>query len=184
LLTAGDIHTLAKSECVGLVLLDDRTVQLDLADSIAIARSVLPHTRGIDGTGVRVAVFERGPRDTTSLVFAERYNRNPTESDHARLVSAIVKNIEPNSPHGHAPNCQLYSANSYDRGALEWAVGHGCTVVTQSFHLINERRTSTLSSDDIWKDWLAINHPFPTIVPSTVNSKSPTWFTKDSTQFL
>jgi len=120
---AKHVETLAQSNSVGAILLDDRNGIHDLADSIAIARSDQVRTNtGYTGEGVRVAVYEAGPSDTTDLKFEDRYISNPPPSDHARLTSAIVKNVEANKPHGHAPDCSLYSANSFDDKALNCAI--------------------------------------------------------------
>jgi len=166
---AEDIPKLAQSDDVGLVSFDDRRYVLDLVNSIAIARSNLPQSRGINGTGVRAAVFEDGPSDTTNLVYAGRFQPNPPPSAHARLTSAVIKNVEPGKPHGHAPNCELYSANSYDNAALRWACDSGCTVISQSFHQFDEQTSPTLSNDDILKDFLALRYPYPTIIHASGN---------------
>jgi hypothetical protein len=168
-LTIAQIRALAESDAVGGLFLDDRTAINDLGNSIAIARSDLAHTLGFDGTGVRVAVFEDGPSVTTNLTFAGRYTSSPSASNHARLTSAIIKNTEANRPHGHAPDCRLYSANSSDNAALRWAVNQGCTVISQSFHRSSEPGGAGLQADDILKDYLALHWPYPTIVQAAGN---------------
>ena len=120
--TVAQIRRLAQNKAVGAILFDDVSAIKDLGDSIAVARSDRAHVAGFDGTGIRVAVFESGPSVTTNLVFAGRFTTAPSASDHARLTSAIVKNIETNKPHGHAPDCDLFSANTSDNDALRWAV--------------------------------------------------------------
>jgi hypothetical protein len=168
--TADQLRGLSRDEAVGAIYFDDRTAINDLGNSIAVARSNQAHALGFDGTGVRVAVFEGGPSDTTDLSFAGRYTNNPPASSHARLTSAIIKNTEPRQPHGHAPDCALYSANSSDNDALRWAVrDQHCTVISQSFHRSNEPGSSTLQSDDVLKDWLALRWPYPTIVQAAGN---------------
>lgn len=168
--TADQLRGLSRDEAVGAIYFDDRTAVNDLRNSIAIAHSNTAHALGFDGTGVRVAVFEGGPSDTTDLSFAARYTSNPPASSHARLTSAIVKNTEPDKPHGHAPDCDLYSANSHDNAALLWAVrDQHCTVISQSFHRSNEPGSAVLQSDDILKDWLALRWPYPTIVQAAGN---------------
>jgi hypothetical protein len=135
-----------------------------------VARSDQAHLAGFDGTGIRVAVWEDGPSNTANLVFAARYSSSPSASDHARLTSAIVKNNERNQPHGHAPNCDLYSANSNSTAALRWAVrDQHCTVVSQSFHRSSEPKNSGLQADDLLKDWLVLRWPYPTIVQAAGN---------------
>ena len=111
-LTAEDTHKVAKSNHVGLITFDDRTVVLNLVDSIAISHADLPHSRGIDETGVNVAIFEEGPSDHYQLGFRKSLQPGPPASDHARLTSAIIKNVEPNKPHGYAPNCELNSESA------------------------------------------------------------------------
>jgi hypothetical protein len=168
--TPDQIRKLARSSSVGAVLLDDRTAITDLGDSIAVAHSDSAHSAGFDGTGIRVAVWEDGPSVTTNLVFAARFTTSPTASNHARLTSAIVKNTESGKPHGHAPDCDLYSANSADVAALRWAVrDQHVTVVSQSFHRSTEPGGSGLQSDDLLKDWLALRWPYPTILQAAGN---------------
>lgn len=172
--TAAQLRELARERAIGAIYFDDQTAINDLGDSIAVARSDRAHTAGFDGTGIRVAVWENGPRTTTNLVFAGRFSNSPTastlENEHARLTSAIVKNTEPNLPHGHAPDCDLYSANSAGNDALRWAVrDQHCTVVSQSFHRSSEPGGSGLQADDLLKDWLALRWPYPTIVQAAGN---------------
>ena len=168
--TVAQIREMARNKAVGAIHFDDVSAVTDLADSIAVARSDRAHLAGFDGTGIRVAVFESGPSVTTNLVFADRFTNSPSASDHARLTSAIVKNIEPNKPHGHAPDCDLFSANSSDNDALRWAVNdQHCTVISQSFHRNSEPGGSGLQSDDVLKDFLALRWPFPTIVQAAGN---------------
>jgi hypothetical protein len=166
---AARVRELARADGVGAVFLDDRTAINDLGDSIAVARSDRAHSLGFDGTGVRVAVFEDGPSVTTNLVFAGRYTTSPTASNHARLTSAVVKNTESGKPHGHAPDCDLYSANSSDNAALRWAAEQGCTVISQSFHRGSEPGGAGLQADDVLKDYLALRWPYPTIVQAAGN---------------
>lgn len=168
--TPAQIRKLADNKVVGVILFDDPTAINDLVDSIAVARSDLAHIAGFDGTGIRVAVFEDGPSVTTNLSFAGRFTTSPSASNHARLTSAIVKNTEANKPHGHAPDCDLYSANSSSNDALRWAIrDQHCTVVSQSFHRSTEPGGSGLQSDDLLKDWLALRWPYPTIAQAAGN---------------
>ena len=110
--TVKQIRELANDTSIGAIFYDDTSAITDLGDSIAAARSDRAHLAGFDGTGIRVAVLEDGPSVTTNLAFADRFTSTPSASDHARLTSAVVKNTEANLPHGHAPDCDLYSANS------------------------------------------------------------------------
>ncbi|KAG2025731.1 hypothetical protein GB937_002453 [Aspergillus fischeri] len=132
---------------VNRVFLDDRTGLNDLVNSEAIGRAAPAQALGYTGLGVRVAVFEAGPSDLTYLAFDGRYTESPEGNDHARLTSAIIKNVEPGKPHGYAPNCSLYSANSYDNAVLRWAVGspQNCTVISQSFHRPDEQHMALSS---------------------------------------
>jgi Subtilase family. len=168
--TVGQVRELARSDIAGVISLDDTTEIPDLGNSIAIARSDLAHTAGFDGTGVRVAVWETGPSVTTNLTFANRFTAMPGASDHARLTSAVVKNTEAGKPHGHAPDCDLYSANASGVDALRWAVrDQHCTVISQSFHRSTEPGGAGLQSDDLLKDWLALRWPYPTILQAAGN---------------
>jgi Subtilase family len=168
--SVAQIRALARDRSIGAIHFDDRTAIVDLKDSIAVARSDRAHTSGFDGTGIRVAVWEDGPSVTTNLTFAGRFVPAPSASNHARLTSAIIKNTEANLPHGHAPDCDLYSANTSGTDALRWAVrDQHCTVVSQSFHRGSEPGGSGLQSDDLLKDWLALRWPYPTILQAAGN---------------
>ena len=71
---------------------------------------------------------------------------------------------------GHAPDCDLFSANSAGTDALRWAVrDQRCTVVSQSFHRSTEPGSSGLQSDDLLKDMLALRFPYPTILQAAGN---------------
>jgi hypothetical protein len=168
--TAEQIRGLARNDAIGAIHFDDRSAITDLGNSISIARSDRAHLAGFDGTGIRVAVWEDGPSDTTNLSFAARFATSPPASDHARLTSAIIKNVEPNKPHGHAPDCSLYSANRAGTDALKWAINdQHCTVISQSFHRNSEPGGAGLQSDDLLKDWMVLRWPFPTILQAAGN---------------
>ncbi|MGH2805837.1 MAG: S8 family serine peptidase, partial [Actinomycetota bacterium] len=142
----------------------------DLGDSIAVANSDDVHTLSVTGEGVRVAVWERGPDSTTDLVIEDRFTSSPSTSDHSRHVHGIIKNDRRDEPHGHAPDCLLHSANSTDLAALRWAVkDKSCTVINQSFHRSSEPGSDSLSYDDIYKDWLVVHWPYPTIIQAAGN---------------
>jgi hypothetical protein len=167
---ASQVRAMAESDLVAGVFLHETEGVEDLSDSIAIARSGLAHTAGFTGSGIRVAVYEDGPDVTTNLDIEDRYTSSPALSDHARHTHGIIKNIESGAPHGHAPDCDLYSANSMDLDAIRWAArDRGCTVISQSFHRPDEQTTSTLSGDDVYKDWLAVTWPYPTICEAAGN---------------
>jgi Subtilase family len=143
----------------------------DLDDSIAISNSDDVHSLGARGRGIRVAVWERGPDTTTNLAIAGTFDASGAMSTHSRLVHGVIRNTQANSPNGHAPGCTLFSANSYDLDALRWAVGdEQCTVINQSFHRDDEQTSSGLSFDDIYKDWVIMRPPYPTIVQAAGNS--------------
>ena len=168
--TPSQIRTLATNKAIGVIFFDDVTAINDLGDSIAVARSDQAHLAGFDGTGIRVAVWEDGPSVLTNLTFAGRFTTTPSASNHARLTSAVVKNTEASKPHGHAPDCDLYSANTTGTDALRWAIrDQHCTVVSQSFHRSTEPGGSGLQSDDLLKDMLALRWPYPTIVQAAGN---------------
>jgi hypothetical protein len=169
-MTKRSIQALAKRNEVAAIFFYEPEGIEDLVDSIAIANSDDVQTAGPKGSGVKVAVWENGPTSTTDLVIEARYDSTPSTSDHSQHVHGIVKNKEANKPHGHAPECKLHSANSKDLDALRWAVkDRGCTVVNQSFHRPSEPESGSMSFDDVYKDWLVLNYPYPTIVQAVGN---------------
>jgi hypothetical protein len=170
-LTKKECLELAKHKQVeGFFLSETKGID-DLTDSMAIANTDDVHTLGYTGTGIRVAVWENGPDDTDDLVITSFYDPDENNtSDHARHTHGIIKNKESGQPHGHAKRCKLYSANDKSLAALRWAVREkNCTVISQSFHRDSEPESSALSFDDIYKDWLALQWPYPTILQAAGN---------------
>lgn len=165
------IRALAQHDWVAGVFLHEPEGVADLGNSMAVAHSdTVQNVVGFTGRGVNVAVWEDGPSDLTDLQITDRFVSSPAASSHARLTHAIIKNVEPDHPHGHAPECNLHSANTAGLDALRWAVrDRGCTVVSQSFHRSSEPGSSGLSFDDIYKDWLVLRWPYPTIVQAAGN---------------
>ena len=151
------IRDLARSDRVAAVFAYDPRGFDDLEDSIDIADSDDVHALGARGRGTRVAVWERGPDSTANLNIQDRFDTTPTTSSHSTLVHGVIANTQASGPNGHAPDCDLYSANSYDLSALRWAVvDERCTVINQSFHRDEEQTSDSLSFDDIYKDWLIL----------------------------
>ena len=170
---ADGVRRLAEHELVAGVFLHDREGELDLGDSIAVHNSDDAHAAGFTGKGVNVAVYEPGPDVTTDLTISGRFQTSGSTSSHARMTHGIIRNKERNRPHGHAPDANLFSANSYDLDAIRWAAQDaGCTVISQSFHRDAEQTSDSLSHDDNYKDWLALHWPFPTIVEASGNGSS------------
>jgi len=177
-LTAAQIRGLAKDKAIGGIYGDDSTSVPDLSLSMGLAHAPPAHALGVRGAGVRVAVWENGPEILTNLDFRARFLTVPDADDHenhhSRLTSAIIKNVEPHKPHGYAPDCDLYSANSSDWEALRWALSspQWCSIVNQSFH---DRRTEgeashgNLSVNDIYEDYLILQFPWPLIVTASGN---------------
>lgn len=171
MLTRSQVLYLAKDRNVGRIFLYEPEGIDDLQNSINIAASNYVHGYGVTGSNVRVAVWENSPSRVTNLVIAAFYDPSlQVTSDHARLTTAILRNNERNKPHGHAPACIIHSANRKKNEALYWAVRDmRCTVVSQSFHKPSEPGSSTLTFDDIYKDWLVLNRPYPTILQAAGN---------------
>jgi hypothetical protein len=170
-LTPEEIAVAARNREVLAIFLHETEGIEDLSDSIAIANSDDVHSLGFRGSGVKVAVWEDAPDNTSNLSITARYKSSGfATSEHARHTHGIVKNVEKNKPHGHAPSCALHSANSKDLDALRWAArDKGCTVISQSFHRSSEPGSASLSYDDIYKDWLALRWPYPTICQAAGN---------------
>jgi hypothetical protein len=173
-MTRAQIEKLQRRREVAAIFLHETEGILDLKDSMAIAQSDKVQTNlSFTGKGVNVAVYEDGPDDTTNLSITAQYESNPSTTQHARHTHGIIKNIEPNKPHGHAKDCNLHSANSMDLDAIKWAAQtRGCTVISQSFHRDSEQTDSGQSFDDMYKDWLVLHWPWPTILQAAGNGGS------------
>ena len=171
---ARSISQLEKRDEVAALFLHETKGELDLTNSMAIAQSdKVQSNLSITGKGVNVAVYEDGPDDTTNLSITASFLTNPATSQHARHTHGIIKNVEPNQPHGHARACNLHSANSMDLAAITWAARtRGCTVISQSFHRDAEQTSSGLSFDDMFKDYLVLQWPYPTILQAAGNGAS------------
>lgn len=167
---AGRVAALAAASQVAAVFLHEPQGFDDLGNAIAIANSDDAQADGFTGAGINVAVYERGPDDTTNLAITARFDSDPDTSQHSRHVHGIIRNTQRRAPNGHAPGCNLHSANSYDLDAIRWAAeDRGCTVISQSFHRDSEQTASGLSFDDIYKDHLALRWPYPTICEAAGN---------------
>jgi hypothetical protein len=175
-LTASQAREIARLDDVaGLFLHDTHGVE-DLKNSMAISgANLVVEVEGWRGTGVRVAIWEAAPDDDSLLSIHEYFQSGAQpKSAHARLVTGIIKHKVPSSAEvfgqgrrhgGYAPECRIYSANSFDTSALEWAVVHRqCRVVNQSFHQVWEPALPWRSLDDHLKDYLVLHFPFPTVV--------------------
>jgi len=169
-LTREQIDTVAADRDVLALFLHETEGLDDLTNSMGIANSDDVHATGVNGSGVKVAIWDNAPDDTTNLVIAARFKSSGlTTAQHARHTHGIVRNIEANAPHGHARSCSLHSANTKDLEALRWAANAGCTVISQSFHRRSEPKSDDLSFDDIYKDYLALHWPYPTICQAAGN---------------
>jgi Subtilase family len=173
-LTPDAIRRLQRRKEVAALFLHETEGILDLKDSMAIAQSdKVQSNLSFTGKDVNVAVYEDGPDDTTDLSITAQFLTSPSTTQHARHTHGIIKNIEPNKPHGHAKDCNLHSANSMDLAAIRLAAQtRGCTVISQSFHRDSEQTDSGLSFDDMYKDWLALHWPYPTILQAAGNGSS------------
>jgi subtilase family protein len=172
--SAAQLAKMQKHDDVLAVFLHEKDGKLDLNNSMSIAQSdVVQSSLSLTGRGVNVAVYEDGPDVTTDLSITAAFLTNPATSDHARHTHGIIKNIESNKPHGHAPDCNLHSANTMDLSAISWAAQtRGCTVISQSFHRASEQTSSGLSFDDMYKDNLVLHWPYPTILQAAGNGAS------------
>ena len=168
-LPASSVRSLAeRPEIVGLYLREDEGID-DLKDSIAIAGSAIVHADGQTGAGVNVAVWEDGP-DPSPGIQALAFKAGMPTSLHSRNVHAIIRNRGTSGSQGHAPGCNLFSANDKATEGLTWAVkDQHCTVVNQSFHRSSEPLSDVLSDDDAYGDYLVLQWPFPLIVHAAGN---------------
>ena len=139
-LPASAIRELASHDSIGALLLHEEEGIDDLEDSIAVARSGRRARRRRDRVG-------RPGRRLGERTDVERRSRDrragtrPTQRPPIirRTCTRSSSNDDDDSPHGHAPGCNLYSANDKARAALRWAVhDQDCTIVNQSFHRSSE----------------------------------------------
>lgn len=169
-LSAAQLDHLGRNPAVAGLFLHQAGGIDDLDDSMGIANSDDVHALGFQGTDIRVAVWEDGPDSTANLAIAGRFDSSPSTSDHSRHVHGIIRNTQTGQARGHARSCRLFSANDKDLDALDWAVeDQECTVINQSFHRSDEAEEGDMSFDDIYKDWIALRWPYPTICQAAGN---------------
>jgi hypothetical protein len=171
-LTSNQIHKVASWDQVAGLFLHETEGIDNLSNSMRDSNAInVVNTQRWRATNIRVGVWESGPDILANLSVAAHYDaRRSATSQHARLVTAIIKNIELGKPHGYAPDARVYSANKYTQAALEWVVtGKECRVINQSFCRWSEQGSGLLSSDDIFKDYLILHYPYPTIVQAAGN---------------
>jgi hypothetical protein len=163
----------ARPEVSGLFLYEPRGI-LDLDNSMKVARANKTVASGFKGTGVKVAIWEPGPDVLTDLKVEDFFDSATTgTSNHARLVTAIIKNRQSGGEKGYAPNAKTFSANSFDIKALNWAiVSKECSVINQSFHRSSEETDGAVSAEDLIKDYYATHYPFPTVVLASGNQST------------
>jgi hypothetical protein len=175
---AAQIRDLARSDMVARIFFYESDGIDDIWDSLAVSHADKVLSQGWRGTGVRVAVWEDGPDDTTNLSIAGRFSTTPETDEHARMTTSIIKYRDrlltdvTGRPFygGYAPGASVYSANTPDIEALDWAVlTQNCRVINQSFHRDSEAANGTHSFDDTYKDYLVIHYPYPTIVQAAGN---------------
>ena len=173
-LPAESIRRLQERKEIAALFLHETEGEVDLSNSMAIAQSdTVQSSLSLTGSGVNVAVYEDGPDSTANLSITASFTSSPATDQHSRHTHGIVKNTEANKPHGHASGCNLHSANTMALAAITWAAHtRGCTVISQSFHRSAEQTDSGLSFDDMYKDWLALHWPYPTILQAAGNGTS------------
>jgi hypothetical protein len=170
-LNRSDIQFLAESSRVRMLMLYEAEGPDDLADAIAIANADEVHDTGITGDGVKVAVFENSPEDTTNLDIKGSYTDSPgitsIPSEHAQHVTAIIQNLT--EVDGFAPDVRLYAADRKELAAFDWALDNmRVSVLNQSFHRSAEINDG-LSLDDLYKDYRILQYPWPTVVQAAGN---------------
>ncbi|MFC7721076.1 S8 family serine peptidase [Nonomuraea recticatena] len=175
-------RTLAHSDTVGTVFLDNPEGVDDLGDSVSVAYTKQAHSAGYDGNGIFVAVWEKHPDAIAFLDIEDQHIASaalPSDgfSAHATAVTSVIKNTRPSiffSHRGHAPNCRIMAANTYSIDSVIWATEARATVINQSFHRVPDEAVSgVFSADDVLLDWLALHPPFPTIVSAAGNTNTP-----------
>lgn len=169
---SGTVRELAELDEVGALFLDEEEGIDDLSASMQVSNADdVVDTQGWRGTDIRVGIWEGGPDDLSDLDIEEHYDgTRSVQSDHARLVTSIVRNDESGTPDGYAPDSKVYAANKYSKKALEWAVtGKECRAINQSFHRNSEPKSGLLSFDDVLKDYLVLHYPYPFIAQAAGN---------------
>ncbi len=143
---------------------------------------------GYDGTGVKVGVVDGGSMVYSALVaqgyaapFATLYSEGRLIADtnassavlwHAAYCASVIAATDGAIP-GIAPGVTLYSTSGNGRtgqseGAIEWAIGQGCRIVSISMAYPGNNEYDQMSR---WLDHIAIQHDV-TVVKAAGNDGS------------
>lgn len=165
------VTEISHDAAVAAVFPDDRNVTLHVRQSLQASQwFAIEHYLGSMGQDVDVAVWEDRPDDTAALDLTSVRDAHATPSQHARLVSAIIKNRQRGAPKGYAPFCRLHIANPTDYRSLNWALAtQRCTVVNQSWNFAANVLRPYAGLEDVYIDRAAVNWPFPTIIRAAGN---------------
>jgi len=174
-LTPERIRQLAASPDVTMLFSYDPAGIEDLDAAMEIAGADLAQATGLDGKGVKVAVYETSPDDTSELTIESKFSTEagftPSRSDHTRHVTGIIRNK--GDVKGFAPQAKIFSADSTGLDALDWAIDtKKVSVVNQSFHTAEEIRDG-LQFTDIYKDHKLLHYPWTLIVHAAGNWLPP-----------
>lgn len=170
-LTAGRVKQLAANAATQMFLHYDTKAIMDLADAMSIAGANTVVSAGTRGAGIKVAVYEDCPDDTTNLVIAGAYHTAAglgcSANNHTRHVTGIIRNNQAVS--GFAPDASIYSADRSDNASLNWAIDtQKVQAINQSFHRGAEIGDG-MQADDLYKDYKVLHYPWPTIVQAAGN---------------
>ena len=166
------LEEISKNEMIDMIFMLELEGIEDLSNALEVSNAdAVIENYGYTGSGIKVAVFENGPDDTSELQIADYYDTGQSDtSRHATTVIGIIKNRQSNGVQGFAPGSKIYSANKKNLDALEWAIkDKRCSVVNQSFHQWSEPRSNGMSLDDMAKDYWVYHYPYPMIVHAAGN---------------
>ena len=177
----------------GVFLQDDTIIEDINSQKDDTNATTVVDVQGWRGTNLRACVYEGTPGNADGLTGFALVNNNqdsdgqksgiqeyyspdllPGNSSHATSVTSIITNRGSTiNQRGFAPDSLIYSANTTENAALKWAVqGKECRVVNQSFHKSNEWNSTIPQEGDIYKDYLALNYPYPFITSASGNWSS------------
>ncbi len=140
------IHQLAQREDVSSIYITGRAIQPALDSAVPTVRAPEVWARGIDGSGVRIAVVEDGKVENhqgLNVVATRTITLGVT--NHATYVAGVAALDHPSWPayRGVAPDAGIVSAATYGSSddvveAIEFALIEGVGVINSSFSVSSE----------------------------------------------
>ena len=176
------LRGLSRDERITFIGLDEEKVVLDyptIPQSLPTTRADTVQSSGFRGSGVKIAVLERGGlwKPPACFNIGDIHYPSHAPDDHMTMSVGIIGNRYSSerrdcsgSLQGYAPDASVLVANDWAyQDGYDWARGQGVNVVTMSWHKPSEKTSGALSSRDMYFDYWVARFPYPSVFTSAGN---------------